>query len=207
MITIPWWYARFENMCDVRSSHSGTLHVNVREYLGSSGCCVFAESDAVCGRCRVLGDAFVAESEYDRGPRWTEADEERDSAANRREARFERGRTDLSSRMDSMGNGKRRRLSHKRRLPPDVIRSPSTPDSATQTLIPAQRHYDSNNGLRKLRLWLTQARSKEKIPTPTAATGPARHPSEADRRVVPPKPSSDNLDLRATKAWHVCLDG
>jgi hypothetical protein len=63
MITIPLWYARFENMCDVRSSHSGTLHVNVREYLGSSGRWVFAESGVFCGRCRALGGAFVAESE------------------------------------------------------------------------------------------------------------------------------------------------
>ena len=63
MITIPWWYARFENMCDVRSSHSGTLHVKVNEYLGSSGCSVFAESDAFSGSCRVVGGAFVAESE------------------------------------------------------------------------------------------------------------------------------------------------
>ena len=63
MITIPWWYARFENMCDVRSSHSGTLHVKVREYLGSFGCCVLAESDVSCGRRRVLGGAFAAESE------------------------------------------------------------------------------------------------------------------------------------------------
>jgi hypothetical protein len=63
MITIPSWYARFENVCDVRSSHSGTLHVKVREYLGSSGCCALAEFDVFCEGCRVLGGAFVAESE------------------------------------------------------------------------------------------------------------------------------------------------
>jgi hypothetical protein len=63
MITIPWWYARFENMCDPRSSHSGTLHVKVSEYLGSSGCCALTESDVLCGRCRELGGAFVVESE------------------------------------------------------------------------------------------------------------------------------------------------
>ena len=63
MITIPWWYAGFENMCNVRSSHSGTLHVKVGEYLGSSSCCVLAGSDVFCGRFHVLGGGFVAESE------------------------------------------------------------------------------------------------------------------------------------------------
>jgi len=63
MITIPWWYARFENMCDVRSSHSGTLHVKVREYLGSSGRWALTGSDVFCGRRCVLGGALVAESE------------------------------------------------------------------------------------------------------------------------------------------------
>ena len=56
-------YARFENMCDVRSSHSGTLHVKVREDLGSSGCSALAESDVFCERSCGLGGAFVAESE------------------------------------------------------------------------------------------------------------------------------------------------
>ena len=63
MITIPWWYARFENMCDVRSSHSGTLHVKVRQHLGSSGCCVLAEFNVCCETCRVLGGALVAKLE------------------------------------------------------------------------------------------------------------------------------------------------
>ena len=43
------------NMRDIRSSHSGTLHMKVKECLG--------ESDAFCGRCRVRGGALVAGSE------------------------------------------------------------------------------------------------------------------------------------------------
>ena len=63
IITIPWWYARFENMCDLRSPHSGTLHVNVMEYFGSSGCSSLVEFEVLRGGCCLGGGVFVAESE------------------------------------------------------------------------------------------------------------------------------------------------
>jgi len=68
MVATSSCHARFWNMHDVGLSHAGTMHMKVRERVGSSGCCASAEPDAFCGRFLVLAVGFVSIDRFQEDP-------------------------------------------------------------------------------------------------------------------------------------------